>query len=244
MTGQTEAKSQEVPDSGPYEGEPLVISVWGGKGGIGKTTTASETAWLLGRLGTTLLVDADRRQDEGSSKQIYDQLTLEPTYDLAVEEDPRLLARVRKASGYRYVVIDNAPHRDEDKLLACLEPADLVVVPMPTTYLETKGVLNSIRKLVMPSGRPFRVLLTRVPTSGSRPDVTHQALNAAGVPTFRTRIRAYVAHENAQALGIPVVEEPERPNWDKAAEDVHDYVDEILELLGEEARTARKEAAK
>lgn len=56
------------------------------KGGIGKTTTATTIAGILGKKYKTLLIDADRRGNSSATYQakIKDQATL---YDVMVDSD-------------------------------------------------------------------------------------------------------------------------------------------------------------
>jgi chromosome partitioning protein len=226
----------------PWEGPPLIISVFGGKGGIGKTTLAFLLAWLLGQVGPTLLIDADKRQEDGSTKELYDKLTVESTFDISVEEDPTLLGGLRNARGYRFIVVDNAPHRDPAKLEASCN-GDLIVVPMVPVYLEIRAVMSSLRNIVIPSGRPYRVVMSRVTNNRkSKARTTHVSLEAVGIPVFKTHMREYVAHQDAGALGLPVTS-GQGANWDKAAQDAFDLTDEVLEALGQTDRVPRKAAA-
>ncbi|MEU0938949.1 ParA family protein [Embleya sp. NPDC005971] len=219
----------------------MVISVWGGKGGLGKSTLSALLAWMLGKVGRTLLVDADGRQTDGSSSELHKQLTVEATYDLTMEEDPAKLAKLRAIRGYRFIVLDNAPDRDLEKLKVTCD-GDLIVVPMVAEDLETKAVMSSLRTYVVPSGRPFMVVMNRVThAQKGRAAKIHAGLDVVGIPTAKTHVRGYQAHAYAGAIGTPITEGTGQ-NWDKAREDAYNLVDEILVRLGQEDRVPRRAA--
>ncbi len=226
----------------PWEGEPIVVSVFGGKGGIGKSTLAFLIAWLLGLVGRTLLVDADELQKEGGTKELYDQLEVDPSFDIATEEDPKKLAGLRKIRGYRFIVIDNAPHRDKKKLEASCD-GDLIVVPLTLDFLEARAIMSSLREIVIPSGRPYQVVISRVESNRKgKARRTHDSLDLVGIPVFKTHMRELTAHQDAGQLGVPVTEGTNR-NWERPAEDARDLVDELLAVLGQQDRVPRPKVA-
>lgn len=209
--------------------EPHVVVIYGGKGGIGKTTTAVSLAYLLGRdQGKTLLVDANA--DQPSAQLIYDTLAVDAPYDITVEENPELLGRI-KGVDYNYVVIDCPPSPREAQ--AALGVADLVLVPYVPRWLETQAIMRTIRDAL--DGRPYRVLLTAVEHAmKSRARITREALSGFGVPMFDTHVRRYVAHEQAQSNGVPLFELEAVGRFDNADRAAADYLavrDEVLKLL-------------
>ncbi|KOV09630.1 hypothetical protein ADK60_40395 [Streptomyces sp. XY431] len=222
----------------PWEGEPVIIAVFGGKGGIGKSTLAFLIAWLLGQVGRTLLVDADELQKEGGTTELYDGLEVDAAFDLAGEEDPEKLAGLRSIRGYRFIVVDNAPHRDRKKLAASCA-GDLIVVPLTLDPLEAKAIMNSLREIVIPSGRPYRVVISRVDANRkAKARRTYESLRVVGLPVFKTQMRELVAHQDAGQLGIPVTEGTYKA-WQRPAADARDLVDEVLEALGLPDRVPR-----
>ncbi|MQS18013.1 ParA family protein [Streptomyces kaniharaensis] len=226
----------------PWDGEPIIISVFGGKGGIGKSTLAFLIAWLLGLVGRTLLVDADELQKEGGTKELYDLLEVDPSFDIATEEDPKKLAGLRRIRGYRFIVIDNAPHRDKKKLEASCD-GDLIVVPLTLDHLEAKAIMSSLREIVIPSGRPYRVVINRVEANRkSKARRTHDSLDLVKIPVFKTHVRELAAHQDAGASGIPVTEGTNR-TWERPAEDARNLVDELLAVLGQPDRVPRPRPA-
>jgi chromosome partitioning protein len=207
---------------------PVVVAVYGGKGGIGKTTTASNLAYLFGRDGhRTLAVDAN--VDQLSMQVIYDQFQGDPPYDLTIEERPELLSRVRSVP-YDRVVIDCPPSKREAQ--GALEEADRIVVPYVPKFLETRAIVKTCHEVLR--GRPYKVLFVAVEHSRKpAADRARESLAGVGIAVYRTMIRKYVAHEKAQANGVPVFLD-EAAELDRLApEAAADYLSFYKELLAE-----------
>jgi chromosome partitioning protein len=207
---------------------PVVVAVYGGKGGIGKTTTASNLAYLFGRDGhRTLAVDANI--DQLSMQVIYDQFQGDPPYDLTIEERPELLSKIR-AVAYDRVVIDCPPSARE--AAAAIAAADRIVVPYVPKFLETRAIVKTCHDSL--AGRPYRVLFVAVEHSrrnaarGAR-----ESLVGVGIAVYRTMVRKYVVHEKAQANGVPVFLPEAAELDDMAPEAAKDYEAFYKELLAE-----------
>jgi chromosome partitioning protein len=211
---------------------PIVIAVFGGKGGIGKTTSTLNFAWQFGADGhRTLLVDAN--VDQPSAHDIYQGLKDDPPYDLTMEEDPALLSRIKSAP-YDRVVIDCPPSPREAQ--PGLDAADYVVVPFVPKFLETKAIARTIKNTL--DGRPYRVLFVAVTNHMNgrqgRAAQTRETLAGFNVPLFEAVVRHYAAHEKSQANGIPLFL-PEAAglddNMEKAASDYRAAYKELLGYL-------------
>src|SRR2546423_1867754 len=222
---------------------PFVLPVWGGKGGIGKSNTAFELAYSLAQIGPTLLVNADKRQTDGGVTDLANNLAGKRggcPFELMETDERAELAQLRRLKQFRYVVTDNAPHRDEAKLRAAAK-GDLVIVPMPPRYSDIKAVMSSIRDHLKPIGASYRVLLTMVEYGRrNRAMSLQETMKGVGMPCYGTYIRKYDAHETAGSSGVPVIDGGGGNNCDKAGEDVYNFVDETLAAIGESFRVARQ----
>ncbi|MGW2255117.1 hypothetical protein ACWCXH_33770 [Kitasatospora sp. NPDC001660] len=222
----------------PEEG-PFVISVWGGKGGITKSTVAFVLAYELGKIGPTLLINADALQKDGGVTEMTASLRVPATFELTESDDPAELQAVRQLKQFRYVITDNQPFRDREKLKAAAE-GDLVVVPMPPRRSDTKSVLRSIRDVLQPAGANYRIILSMIEHSAKgRAKTMKDTLNALSMPVYDGWIRKYTAHEMVGGLPVTLSEED---NADKAADDIYMFVDATLAYLGEPYKAIRRQA--
>ena len=65
--------------------------------------------------------------------------------------------------------------------------------------------LKTARDTIAPRGVPYKVLLTRVdPRSIGEAVATQTALTNAKIPTFKTIVRAYKAHERTALTRVPI----------------------------------------
>lgn len=207
--------------------KPRIIAVYSGKGGIGKTTTASCLAWKFGNPTAperTVLIDANARQR--SATVVYEQLQVDATYAVATEEDPRKLAYARDLDA-DWVIIDCPP--SDLEAAAALDVADLIVVPYVARWLEDEAAALTLESL---NGRPHVVLFTMVGHNKTRVNAqAREALQDADVRVLKAHVRRYDAHETAQAVGLPVFLPEAQAAIDNADRGATDYTAVHTELL-------------
>ncbi|MBV9023720.1 MAG: hypothetical protein JO362_07970 [Streptomycetaceae bacterium] len=226
---QREAEDREWAAPPRPEG-PKVVAVWGGKGGIGKSTDAFLAAFMLGQLGPTLLINADMKQEDGGVTELTKSLKVPAPYELTETDSVAELGNIRKLAQFRYVVTDNAPHRDESKLREAAK-ADLTVVPAPPRRLDSKAVMASTRQYL--AGTNFRIHLTMVKhTDKPRARAMKTSLQDLGIPVFDGWMRMYNAHENLNGLSV-FHNAHEDDQAKKATEDAYMFGNEILAALNE-----------
>lgn len=223
-----------------------VLAVASGKGGVAKTTTAVNLAALASRAGRVLLVDADTEQAEGSASWwIGHGSERNPAawanVDVVDATDPSDLIRLRELTGYDWLIFDSPPVLGSQLLRTVVAAADLTLVPTGTAPLDLRKLVPTIRHTVVPAGRPYRVVLTRVHPSALAVAARVRAeLVAAGIDTLTSVVRTYTAQATAPAEGLPINHVRER-NARNAEADYRQVFEDVL-LAWPTAAAARKGA--
>lgn len=111
-----------------------IIAVLNQKGGVGKTTLATNIAAKLNETHKVLLVDSDCQgsaRDWHALRESYGRTDL----TLVALDRPNLMRDIAKiGAGFDYAVIDGAP-RLEEMAAATIKCADLVIIPVqPSEY--------------------------------------------------------------------------------------------------------------
>ena len=115
----------------------VVVAIVNQKGGVGKTTLATNLAWSLAQTGTVLLLDAD---PQGSARDWGHFNTHGPDSlsVLGVGHDP-LVDQVRKLSGrYDWIILDGPPGISNISADA-VRVAEVVLIPAKASAFDVLG---------------------------------------------------------------------------------------------------------
>jgi len=177
-----------------------IISFINGKGGVGKTTSAVNLAAILGEKQKVLLVDSDPQ----SSASWWTEKGNTP-FDVVTETNPTVLRKLRQVKGYDTILVDTPPNLGTVLLDAVISVSDFVILPTQVAPMDITMALRTARETIAPRNISYKVLLTRVdPRSMGEAVATQTALTGASIPTFKTIVRAYKAHERTALTRVPI----------------------------------------
>ena len=208
-----------------------VITVCNQKGGVGKTTTTAELATVCATTGKRVLaIDADSQQ--GSLGAWVNQVGESTPFDIAILAVAQDLENVRTiAQDYDLVFIDTPGSRDRQDLVeAFLKVSDFILVTSEIDPMSLEPADRFIDELVIPAGKPYSVLLTKVDLRSASQEVAARAFfEDVDKPVFRSAIHDYRAFAYAYQDGVFASSgASRRPNARKAA---GDYQQAAIELL-------------
>ena len=123
---------------------------------------------------------------------------------------------------YRHIFIDTpGTLQDQEILEKALDIADDVVVPMITEPLCFNPTARTIKNVIEPFGKPYRVVINQWdPRDGTADlDDTKAYIDRKGWPVTRTVVRRYKIHSRAIAEGTVVTHYKESGTAYRARED-------------------------
>ena len=195
-----------------------VVAVINQKGGTGKTTLATNLAWVLAEKGNVLLLDAD---PQGSARD-WGHFNTGGPERLSVQgtgHEP-LVDQIRRLSGrYDWVIIDGPPGISNISADA-VRVADVVLIPAKASAFDVwaaTDIVEAVKARQKSSkGTPkaaFVITMTKPRTRlGQQIDA---ALAALGLPVLNSRTTDRVAYPQAGNVGTSVVEGPDRTARDE-----------------------------
>ncbi|MBW4460764.1 MAG: ParA family protein [Nodosilinea sp. WJT8-NPBG4] len=182
---------------------PIVLAVFNGKGGVGKTTTAVNLAAVFAETRSVLLVDAD---PQGSALWWTSRSPVDLGFEVKAEINPARLKRLRQEHTHDLIVVDTPPALGSATLAAVIPSADYLLLPTPPAPMDLAVLITTVNEAVSPSGVSHRVLLTKVDSRSVGEAIEAQnTLLELKIPACNAFIRAYKAHERAALEGLPVL---------------------------------------
>ncbi len=187
---------------------PKVLTIFNGKGGVGKTTTAVNLAAIFAETQSVLLVDADT---QGSASWWADRSDTASSaglgYDVGKETKPALLGKLKDIDSYDLIVVDTPPALDSKSVAAILPITDYLLLPTPPAPMDIAALVQAVRSAIAPTKVRYRVLLTKVDSRSLNEAKDAQTmLKELDIPACQGFIRMYKAHERAALEGVSIIQ--------------------------------------
>lgn len=202
------------------------IAVISQKGGVGKTTLATNLAIAAEHSGTkTVLLDLDPQASASVWNDARDEEAPLVTSIQAVRMPQTLEAA--KEMGAGLVVIDPPP-KARDVAAQCAELADLVLIPTRPAFLDLDAMMHAL-EIVRQFNTPAVVVLNFVKPFGRTAEQTEEVVTQLAKNIAVARIGDRIAFQHAQARGLGVLEyEPSG----KASEEIWNLHSHVWSTLG------------
>lgn len=213
---------------------PLVVSLTGQKGGVGKSTLATCLAWEAKERGQrVLLVDADPQATSRTWADVGQEAgQAMPTVVAmgATMHKPEQLPRV--ASAFDLVVID-CPPRAGDVQRSALMVSTLALLPCGPSAADAWALASSLELVreaqILRPELVAAVLLTRKQPRTALGQSARPVLADSGLPVLQSELGYRVAYQEAMAAGVGVT--TYAPSSEAAAE-VRALFEEVIRLGG------------
>lgn len=205
----------------------MVIAVLNGKGGVGKTTIATNLATCFASdKKDVLLVDADPQASALEWKASRPESAVDFQV-IGLPADNLLQEMKRLKNKYDLIVIDGGG-RITKTARAAATVADLVLVPtLPSRYdiAATQGFFEQVLEEVQ-SFKEVRaaIVLNQVQSGTSISAAALEQLKGLDVPLFDSVLHLYVAYKESAAMGLSVIEHEKES---KAAQEMRTLYKEL-----------------
>lgn len=185
-----------------------VVAIVNQKGGTGKTTLATNLAWVLAEKGTVLLLDADPQASvqnwAAGDGPVPEALVVQGSGD---RDLLRLLRSM--SSNYDWIIVDGPPGITKTSADA-VRAADVVLIPAQPSPLDVWAAADIVAAVQArqktAKGMPkaaFVITMAQPRTRLSRQ--IDEALNEMGLPVLQARTTRRVSYPNAINDGNSVV---------------------------------------
>ena len=213
-----------------------VISVLNSKGGVGKSTLATNLARMLQLRGNrVLLCDGDPQGTARSWRKVQgdkeDALPVVEVDHGTLETDIKDII-----PAFDFILIDGAAKLSIDLIVPAVRVADFVAIVVQASAADiwaSPGIVDTVKaRQGITDGKPAAAFIINRVKPGTRLSrAIEAALKPYGVPVLSSRIHDRVVYSEALGRGLAVSEYEAERKAKPATEEMNALLNEILELL-------------
>ena len=213
----------------------MVIAITNLKGGVGKTTIATNLAVCLAYQGYDVcIVDTDLGQQssmEWSGNRSEDMKAI-PVFGVNIKQLNKEVEELKKR--YSIVVIDGTPHLSElaDRTILA---SDILLIPLTPSVYDFRGFegflqrfeqIKTVKEANNSSTDAYVILNRVVPNTNVSKDI-NEAVEAYNITMLNTRLVSRISYVDTASEGKGVIEYKDK----KAKEEMEALTEEILGLI-------------
>lgn len=220
----------------------MIIGVLNQKGGVGKTTIATNLAAVVAKAGNrVLLVDADPQGSSMAWSAVREADPLFPVISMAKPTLHRDLPEI--AADYDVVIIDGAP-RVNDLGRAAILASDMVLMPVqPSPYdvWASADTVQLVREAMQfkENIKPVFVINRKIVNTAIGRDV-HNALSQFEFPVLPVEICQRVGFAESAGQGLAVIETDPRSD---AAQEISQLAAQLVDMKAKPKSKKERKAA-
>ena len=209
----------------------MIISVLNIKGGVGKTTVATNLAVGISKTGkSVLLIDTDT-QGSAVSWRGEREDDKAPITVISLSSAAALRKQIISfRDSFDCVIIDGSPHVDALAAVS-IAASDLVILPVGPSPLDIWATAKMVTQIedaqIINPGIKARFIINKFNKVTLLSKETRAVLEEFTVPVLNTTLGNRVAYADTMTSGMSALE------WTdpKAKEEVREFVNEVLDLI-------------
>ncbi len=204
----------------------MIISLANQKGGVGKSTLATNLAFGFSKMGKALLIDSD---PQGSSLDWMNARESETEIHVIGFPRPNLHKEIKKiGEGYDTIIIDTPPH-SSDMVRSAISASDLALIPVQPSPYDVWSVSETVKLIqeisTYKESLKAAFIINRKIVNTSIGNAVVEALDEYELPVLKSHICQRIVFPETASFGKSVFEKS-----GEARMEFQNLLNDIMEL--------------